>query len=131
MDYRLAPEFRYPIQLDEYSAVIDWLYSDSCESRGVHPDRVAGGGDSAGGTLTAATCLRRLDQKKKPLAAQVLLYPEARLPFDTLAATENNYGYYLQCNGIFGFADHYLPRPNGEQGCSATGPLGNPLSGSR
>jgi acetyl esterase/lipase len=67
--------------------------------------------------MTAAVCLRRLDQGKQPLAAQVLLYPEARLPFDTPAAKENNYGYYLECNGIFGFADHYLPRPKGEVNC--------------
>lgn len=114
VEYRLAPEFRYPTQLDEYCAVVDWLQGDGCRSRGVHPERVAGGGDSVGGNMTAAVCLRRLDQGKKPLAAQVLLYPEARLPFDTPAARENNYGYYLECNGIFGFADHYLPRPNGE-----------------
>lgn len=44
------------------------------------------------------------------MAAQILLYPEARLPFDTPAAAENNSGYYLECNGIFSFADHYLPR---------------------
>ncbi|KAK4158222.1 hypothetical protein C8A00DRAFT_39417 [Chaetomidium leptoderma] len=113
VDYRLAPEFRYPIQLDEYCAVIDWLQSDGGRARGVHPDRVAGGGDSAGGNMTSAICLRRFDQGKKPLAGQLLLYPEARVPFDTTAAKENNSGYYLQCNGIFGFADHYLPRPDG------------------
>lgn len=37
------------------------------------------------------------DEGKKPLKAQVLLYPEARLPFDTPAATENNSGFYLEC----------------------------------
>ncbi|KAK8043923.1 hypothetical protein PG994_012761 [Apiospora phragmitis] len=47
------------------------------------------------------------------MKGQVLLYPEARLPFDTPAASENNSSYYLECNGIFSFADHYLPRaPN-------------------
>ncbi|KAF2636627.1 hypothetical protein P280DRAFT_501185 [Massarina eburnea CBS 473.64] len=110
IDYRLAPEFRFPTQLDEYSAIIDWLQSTGGKARGVHPDRVAGGGDSAGGNMTAAISLRRQDERKKPLAAQILLYPEARLPFDTAAASENNSGYYLECNGIFSFADHYLPR---------------------
>lgn len=61
--------------------------------------------------MTAAISLRRLDNKQAPLAGQLLLYPEARLPFDTPAASENNSGYYLECNGIFSFADHYLPRP--------------------
>lgn len=60
--------------------------------------------------MTAAISLRRRDEGKKPLAGQLLLYPEARLPFDTPAASENNSGYYLECNGIFSFADHYLPR---------------------
>ncbi|CAN9155395.1 unnamed protein product [Alternaria alternata] len=110
IDYRLAPEFKFPTQLDEYDTVIDWLQGGGGKARGVHPDRVCGGGDSAGGNMTAAICLRRRDQKKKPLAAQILLYPEARLPFDTPAATKNNSGYYLECNGIFSFADHYLPR---------------------
>lgn len=32
------------------------------------------------------------------------------MPFDTPATVENNTGYYLECNGIFSFADHYLPR---------------------
>jgi len=60
--------------------------------------------------MTAALSLRRRDEGKKPLAAQILLYPEARLPFDTPAASENNSGYYLECNGISPFADYYLPR---------------------
>lgn len=117
MEYRLAPEFRYPVQLDEYDAVIDWLQGEAGSKRGIRVDRLAGGGDSAGGNLTASICLRRRDQGKKPLSAQILISPEARLPFDTLAAKENNTGYYLQTNGIFAFADNYMPRPtrpNGE-----------------
>jgi acetyl esterase/lipase len=110
IDYRLAPEFKFPTQLDEYDAIIDWLQSSGGKERGVHPDLVSGGGDSAGGNMTAAISLRRRDENKKPLNSQVLLYPEARLPFDTPAAAENNSGYYLECNGIFSFADHYLPR---------------------
>ncbi|THY27161.1 hypothetical protein D6D01_04211 [Aureobasidium pullulans] len=106
VDYKLAPEYRFPIQLDEYSAVIDWLQGDGGKARGVHPSKVMGGDDSAGGNMTAATTLRN----QTPLAAQIMLYPEARVSFDTPAAVENNSGYYLDCNGIFGFADHYFPR---------------------
>lgn len=113
VEYRLAPEFKYPVQLDEYSAVIDWVQGEGGRTRGVHPDKVLGGGDSAGGNMTAAICLRRMDEGRKPLAGQVLLYPEARLPFDTPAATENNSSLYLECNGIFSFASNYLPRSEG------------------
>ena len=108
VEYKLAPEFHYPTQLDEYDAVIDALQDDFGKNRGV--STVLGGGDSAGGNMTAAVTLRRKDKGKKPLDAQILFYPEARIPFDTPAAVENNTGYYLECNGIFSFADHYLPR---------------------
>lgn len=54
MNHRLAPEFRYPTQLDEYSAVIDALQSEFGSSRAVDPSRVFGEGDSAGGNMTAA-----------------------------------------------------------------------------
>lgn len=60
--------------------------------------------------MAAALSLRLHDQKKANLAAQLLLYPEARVPFDTKACAENNRGYYLEANGIFSFADHCLPR---------------------
>ena len=110
IDYRLAPEFKFPTQLDDYSAVIDWLQSEGGKERGVDPDRVSGGGDSAGGNMTATISLRRRDEGKEAPNSQILLYPEARLPFDTPAAAENKYGYSLECNSIFSFADHYLPR---------------------
>ncbi|KAI8964195.1 Alpha/Beta hydrolase protein [Daldinia sp. FL1419] len=110
VEYRLAPEFPFPTQLDEYEDVLQWTRGPDGNRLGIDPDRVLGGGDSAGGNMTAALCLRLKDEKKPPLKAQILLYPEARLPFDTPAATENNSGYYLECNGIFSFADHYLPR---------------------
>ncbi|EGO60025.1 hypothetical protein NEUTE1DRAFT_121702 [Neurospora tetrasperma FGSC 2508] len=54
VEYRLAPEFKYPVQLDEYSAVIDWVQGEGGKTRGVHPEKVVGGGDSAGGNMTAA-----------------------------------------------------------------------------
>ncbi|KAK3717846.1 hypothetical protein LTR37_005618 [Vermiconidia calcicola] len=108
VEYKLAPEHTYPVQLDEYDAVIDASQGDFGKARGVQC--VLGGGDSAGGNMTAAISLRRKDEGKKPLIAQILFYPEARIPFDTPAAVENNTGYYLECNGIFSFADHYLPR---------------------
>ncbi|KAL4808058.1 alpha/beta-hydrolase [Aspergillus unguis] len=110
VDYRLAPEWNYPTQLDEYEAVLGWLRGPGGEERGVDPDLIFGGGDSAGGNMTASVQLRLRDQGKRGLDGLFLLYPEARLPFDTDAATENNNGPYLICNGIFEFARNYIPR---------------------
>ena len=59
--------------------------------------KVMGGGDSARGNMTAAVSLRLRDEGKKNLSAQLLLIPEARLPFDTKAATENYSGLYSEC----------------------------------
>ncbi|KKY28579.1 putative hydantoin racemase [Phaeomoniella chlamydospora] len=64
VEYKLAPEWRFHVQLDEYDAVLDWLYSDGGKDRGVNPSRVLGGGDSAGGNMTAAISLRRKEGKK-------------------------------------------------------------------
>ncbi|KAI0808771.1 Alpha/Beta hydrolase protein [Xylaria sp. FL0064] len=118
VEYRLAPEWSFPTQLDEYDDVLSWAQSDEGGKFGIEQDCVLGGGDSAGGNMTAALSLRISDKHQKgdapavpkPFKAQILLYPEARLPFDTPAATENNSGFFLECNGIFSFADHYLPR---------------------
>lgn len=74
-----------------------WAQRPEGASRGIDGDRVFGGGDSAGGNMTAALALRMHDEGKKPMKAQILLYPEARLPFDTPAATTNNSGFYLEC----------------------------------
>lgn len=126
VEYELAPEWLFSKQLDEYAAMADWLHGEGGKARGVNPERVMGGVDSAGGNMTPAVSLRLRDEGKRPLSAHVLLYPEASLPFDTKAASENS-GLYLECKsmglkpfermtygtiggGIFSFADHYLPR---------------------
>ncbi|KAH6855552.1 alpha/beta hydrolase fold-domain-containing protein [Chaetomium sp. MPI-CAGE-AT-0009] len=98
VDYRLAPEFRYPVQLDEYSAVVDWVQGDGGRYR-----------DGVGGSMTAALCLRRRDEGKKPLAAQLLLYPAMHTPASPPVPDENKSGYYLELDGIPGLTDHYLP----------------------
>ncbi len=97
VDYRLAPEWSYPTQLDEYEYVIDWLRGSGGKERSVDPDLVFGAGDSAGGNMTSGVSLRRRDAGRAQMAGIFLLYPEARLPFDTSAATENNAGPYLSC----------------------------------
>ncbi|KAI1865607.1 hypothetical protein JX265_007930 [Neoarthrinium moseri] len=99
--------------LDDYEGVLAWTQGEEGASRGISAERVLGGGDSAGGNMTAALSLGLKDEGKQPMKFQILLFPEARLPFDTPTAAENNSGLYLECNGIFSLADHYLPRtPN-------------------
>ncbi|KAI9740902.1 MAG: hypothetical protein M1818_004508 [Claussenomyces sp. TS43310] len=63
VEYRLAPEWRFPVQLDEYEAVVEWLQGDCGRKRWVGPGLVLGGGDSAGGNMTAAVCIRLRAQR--------------------------------------------------------------------
>ncbi|KAI0425085.1 Alpha/Beta hydrolase protein [Xylaria sp. FL1042] len=108
VEYRLASGWSFPTQLDEYEAVLSWAQSDEGNKFGIDHGSVLGGSDSAGGNMTAALSLRILDKHQKcgastvpkPLKAQILLYPEARLPFDTPAATENSSGFYLECESV-------------------------------
>ncbi|OOF90639.1 hypothetical protein ASPCADRAFT_510672 [Aspergillus carbonarius ITEM 5010] len=109
VEYKLAPEWQYPVQLDEYECVVHWVRGEGGRVRGVDPGRVFGAGDSAGGNMTASVEMRLKDRGQKGLDGVFLLYPEARLPFGTEAARENNTGLYLECNGIFSFAANYIP----------------------
>ena len=65
--------------MDEYVSVIEWVRGQGVRERGVDPDLVFGGGDSAGGNMTAAVSLRLRDEGRKGLAGAFLLYPEARV----------------------------------------------------
>lgn len=73
VDYRLAPEHRYPAAVDDAIASLQWLCSNADELN-VDPNRIAVGGDSAGGNL-AAILAQHARAKNITLSAQLLLYP--------------------------------------------------------
>lgn len=73
IDYRLAPEHRFPAALDDSFAALQWL-AEHGASMGLDPTRMAVGGDSAGGTLAATVALMARDHGIT-LALQVLFYP--------------------------------------------------------
>lgn len=77
VDYRLAPEHRFPAAYDDCLAVTQWAL-DHINQLGKHVDRFAIGGDSAGGNLAAAVAISCRDLGIK-LAAQLLLYPATDL----------------------------------------------------
>lgn len=62
VDYPLSPEVRYPTALNQIVELIDWLYAEGGEALGINPDRLAIGGDSAGGNLSVAAALRLRDR---------------------------------------------------------------------
>ena len=74
LDYRLTPENPYPASLEDCYATLVWMRKATDEV-GIDADRIAVGGDSAGGCLTAALCLLSRDRKGPKICFQMPLYP--------------------------------------------------------
>jgi acetyl esterase len=74
VDYRRAPEHRFPAALDDAYAVLTWTAGHAAEL-GIDPDRIAVGGHSSGAGLAAAVALRARDQQGPPIHFQLLNQP--------------------------------------------------------
>jgi acetyl esterase len=121
VDYRLAPEFKYPVAAEDSYAALTWVAAHAKEL-GVDPRRIAVGGDSAGGNLAVAVALMARDRGGPDIAFQALIYPVTDHGFDTPSYLDNADGYMLTRAGMRWFWDHYLP-------CEADGgqPYASPL----
>ncbi|WP_210238533.1 alpha/beta hydrolase [Pseudalkalibacillus caeni] len=107
VDYRLAPEHKFPAAADDAYAAVQWVAESAAEING-DPARIAVGGDSAGGNLAAVVALMAKDNGGPNLAYQMLIYPVTRHGFDTVSYVENADGYLLTKNSMIWFWDHYL-----------------------
>ncbi len=109
VDYRLAPEHRFPAAHDDSAEAAAWLLSSGAEID-VDPTRVVVIGDSAGGGL-AADLARRAASGRLPGAfrAQVLLYPVVDLRMQTPSYGRVKEGFPLTAASMQWFADHYAP----------------------
>ena len=74
VDYSLAPERRFPTQIEQAYAALEWLF-DNAEGLGIRPDRIGILGTSAGGNLAAAVTLMNRDRAGRPIRLQVLEVP--------------------------------------------------------
>src|SRR5579864_7916863 len=74
VDYRLAPETRYPGSLEDNYAALKWAYAHAAEL-GIDRSRIAVGGESAGGTYAASLAIHARDRNEVPIVFQLLIYP--------------------------------------------------------
>jgi len=74
VDYRLAPETRYPGSLEDNYAALKWVHAHAAEL-GIDRSRIAVGGESAGGGHAASLAIHARDRNEVPIVFQLLIYP--------------------------------------------------------
>jgi len=107
VDYRLAPEHRFPAAVEDSMAATEWVSSHAAEL-GADPERLAVAGDSAGGNLAAVVALRARDSGGPPVAFQLLVYPATDLTRSLPSHQENGEGYLLTSELMGWFIAHYF-----------------------
>ncbi len=107
VDYRLAPEHRFPAAAEDcYDATV-WT-AQHADELGIDAERIAVGGDSAGGNLAAVVSLMDRDRETSHIAYQVLIYPITDANLQTPSYTENGEGYFLTTERMAWFWELYL-----------------------
>ena len=106
VDYRLAPEYKFPTAAQDAWDAVQWVVHQGA-SRGLDSQRVAVGGDSAGGTLAAACAILARDAAVQ-LALQLLFYPGCAAHQDTPSHHTFGKGFVLESAQIDYFFGHYV-----------------------
>ncbi|MCH8161564.1 MAG: alpha/beta hydrolase [Chloroflexi bacterium] len=107
VDYRLAPEHKFPAAIDDAFAALNWVAEHAAEIGG-DPSRIAAGGESAGANLTAVIAQLAKDAGGPRLAYQLLAYPVTNFAFDTESYQKNGDDYYLTEESMRWFWGLYL-----------------------
>jgi acetyl esterase len=107
VDYRLAPEHRFPAAVDDAIAATKWV-ADNARQLGIDAARITVGGDSAGGNLAAVVALAARDGDGPKLAGQVLIYPATDFAMKTPSHSEPETSILLTHSVVKWFCNHYL-----------------------
>ena len=106
VDYRLAPEAKFPAAADDCLAAYKWSLEHAGEVSG-DPANIAIGGDSAGGNLAAVVALLAREAALPQPKLQLLVYPVTDYELDSGSMIDNAKGYFLEREGMRWFYDHY------------------------
>jgi acetyl esterase len=110
VDYRLAPETKFPGAVDDAYAAVRWASDNSADLR-IDPARIAVGGASAGGNLAAAVSLVARDRGGPKIAFQLLTVPVTELSSKAASHREFAEGYGLSAADMTWFGLHYVRTP--------------------
>jgi acetyl esterase len=107
VDYRLAPEHKFPAAIDDAIASTKWIAANS-KQLGIDASRLMVGGDSAGGNLAAAVAISARDGNGPAIAAQLLIYPAIDFAMTHPSHSEPETSILLTHSVIRWFRDNYL-----------------------
>ncbi|GET35542.1 alpha/beta hydrolase [Microseira wollei] len=107
VDYRLAPEHKFPAALDDAYAALKWVVANAIELH-IDPARVGVAGDSAGGNIAAALALMARDKGEPKLVYQLLMYPVIQNDFNTESYLKYASGFGLTRDEMIWYWQHYL-----------------------
>jgi acetyl esterase len=106
LDYRLAPEHKFPAAVDDCLAACAWIHAQAA-SLNIDPNRIAIGGDSAGGNLAAVVCNHFANNAGPQLAFQLLIYPGIDGRVETESRLNLREGVTLDTRILDYFSDGY------------------------
>jgi acetyl esterase len=107
VDYRLAPEWKFPTAVEDCFAATTWV-AKSSSLTGIDAGQLAVGGDSAGGNLATVVSRIALERSGPPIALQLLICPVTDWNFDTPSYREHGAGSRLTREDMQWFRRHYL-----------------------
>src|SRR6202045_4493880 len=110
VDYRLAPEHKFPAAVEDCFAATAWIAQEAA-ALGIDRERLAVGGDSAGGNLAAVVSLIARDRGAPKLRCQALLYPAVKCGMTHASHDRFAEGYLLTRPTMKWFREHYLRGP--------------------
>jgi acetyl esterase len=110
VEYRLAPEHKFPAAPEDAYAALCWVAEHATEL-GIDPARISVGGDSAGGTLSAVCCLLSKQRGGPAIRSQLLVYPGTDRDLDRPSVIEFARGPILTRDSMLWFRGHYHADP--------------------
>ena len=128
VEYRLAPEFKFPVPLEDCFASLEFINKNQLDLL-VDKDKLVVAGDSAGANLATVVAIMAKNRKDINLAYQLLIYPVTDASSHYPSYDDNAKGYLLEKSSMDWFFNHYLPNDEAKKDWRVSPILADDLSG--